>query len=52
MALALMLYHFDWRLPDGIKGEDLDMTELFGATIKRKDDLYLIPTAYLPSVAI
>jgi cytochrome P450 len=52
MALALMLYHFDWRLPDGIKGEDLDMTELFGATIKRKDDLYLIPTAYHPSVAI
>ncbi|GAU34048.1 hypothetical protein TSUD_16360 [Trifolium subterraneum] len=52
MALALMLYHFDWRLPNGMKGEDLDMTEQFGATIKRKDDLYLIPTAHLPSVAI
>ncbi|KAK2453651.1 cytochrome P450 71D11 [Trifolium repens] len=36
----------------GAGGEDLDMTELFGATIKRKDDLYLIPTAYHPSVAI
>jgi len=51
LALALMLYHFDWRLPNGMKGEDLDMTEQFGATVKRKDDLYLIPTGPLPSVA-
>ncbi|AES59944.2 cytochrome P450 family 71 protein [Medicago truncatula] len=51
LALALMLYHFDWKLPNGMKGEDLDMTEQFGATVKRKDDLYLIPTAPLPSVA-
>ena len=51
LELALMLYHFDWKLPNGMKGEDLDMTEQFGATVKRKDDLYLIPTAPLPSVA-
>ncbi|KAL5070869.1 hypothetical protein RYX36_021756, partial [Vicia faba] len=48
--LALLLYHFDWKLPNGMKGEDLDMSEQFGASIKRKHDLYLIPTAPLPSV--
>ncbi|WJX16901.1 hypothetical protein P8452_06882 [Trifolium repens] len=52
MALALMLYHFDWRLPNGMKGEDLDMSEQFGMSVKRKDDLYLIPTAHIPSLAI
>ncbi|PNX83664.1 cytochrome p450 71d11-like protein [Trifolium pratense] len=50
LVLALMLYHFDWKLPKGMKGEDLDMTEIFGVTIKRKDDLYLIPTAHVPSM--
>ncbi|AES59942.1 putative cytochrome P450 [Medicago truncatula] len=49
LALALLLYHFDWRLPNGMKGEDLDMTEQFGANVKRKSDLYLIPTIPLPS---
>ncbi|XP_058728303.1 cytochrome P450 71D11-like [Vicia villosa] len=50
LALAFLLYHFDWKLPNGMKGEDLDMTEQFGASIKRKHDLYLIPTSPLPSV--
>ncbi|CAK8570874.1 unnamed protein product [Lathyrus sativus] len=50
LTLALLLYHFDWKLPNGMKGEDLDMTEQFGVTIKRKDDLYMIPTAPIPSV--
>ena len=46
LPLALLLYHFDWKLPSGLKHEDLDMTESFGATLKRKDVLHLIPTAY------
>ncbi|CAL5189797.1 unnamed protein product [Lathyrus oleraceus] len=50
LALALLLYHFDWKLPNGMKGEDLDMSEQFGATIKRRDDLYLIPIPHVPSV--
>ncbi|KAK7305221.1 hypothetical protein VNO77_43123 [Canavalia gladiata] len=47
-ALALLMYHFDWKLPNGMKNEDLDMTEIFGMTVSRKDDLYLIPKTYHP----
>lgn len=46
--LALLMYHFDWKLPNGMKNEDLDMTETFGAAVTRKDDLYLIPITYNP----
>lgn len=42
-VLALLLYHFDWKLPNGMKNEELEMTEEFGITMSRKGDLYLIP---------
>ncbi|XP_059659141.1 premnaspirodiene oxygenase-like [Cornus florida] len=42
LALARLLYHFDWRLPNGIKSEELNMTEIFGISSKRKYDLELI----------
>ncbi|XP_031253304.1 premnaspirodiene oxygenase-like [Pistacia vera] len=48
LPLALLLYHFDWKLSDGMKKEDLDMTESFGATLRRKNDLRLIPIPYHP----
>uniref|UniRef100_A0A2N9HUW4 Cytochrome P450 n=1 Tax=Fagus sylvatica TaxID=28930 RepID=A0A2N9HUW4_FAGSY len=48
LPLALYLYHFDWKLPNGMKNEDLNMTEAFGITVRRKDDLQLIPIAYHP----
>ncbi|RDX90362.1 Cytochrome P450 71D9, partial [Mucuna pruriens] len=35
-------------LPNGMKSEDLDMTEGFGVTVRRKDDLYLIPITSRP----
>jgi cytochrome P450 len=44
--LAHMLYHFDWKPADGLKPEDLDMTESLGGTVKRKRDLKLIPISY------
>ncbi|KAL2347900.1 hypothetical protein Fmac_001900 [Flemingia macrophylla] len=48
LALAFLLFHFDWELPDGMKNEDLDMREDFGVTIRRKADLYLIPITSHP----
>ncbi|OWM85820.1 premnaspirodiene oxygenase-like [Punica granatum] len=47
LQIAMLLYHFDWKLPGGMKNEDLDMTETFAVTVRRKDDLHLIPTPYV-----
>lgn len=46
LQLANLLYHFDWKLPGGMKPEDLEMTEAFGLTVRRKNQLYVIPTPY------
>lgn len=48
-SLALLLYHFDWKHPNRIiKSENLDMTEEFGVTVRRKNHTKLIPIAYHP----
>uniref|UniRef100_A0A1W7HBX0 Cytochrome P450 n=1 Tax=Scoparia dulcis TaxID=107240 RepID=A0A1W7HBX0_SCODU len=46
--LALLLYHFDWSLVGSMKPEDIDMTETFGASARRKNRLYVIPTVMRP----
>ncbi|XP_062017218.1 cytochrome P450 71D11-like [Rosa rugosa] len=48
LPVALLLYYFDWKLPNEMKNEDLDMTEAFGVTVRRKEDLHLIPTPCYP----
>ncbi|KAH6792291.1 hypothetical protein C2S52_002768 [Perilla frutescens var. hirtella] len=50
LALAHLLYNFNWKLPQGVKPEDLDMLENNGLTGARKDDLFLIATPYQPLV--
>ncbi|XVE50804.1 hypothetical protein DITRI_Ditri01bG0192600 [Diplodiscus trichospermus] len=47
LTLANLLYHFDWKLPNGMKFEDLNMTESSSVSVtRRKNDLLLVPTPY------
>ncbi|KAL3645129.1 hypothetical protein CASFOL_010309 [Castilleja foliolosa] len=48
LPLAQLLYHFDWKLPKGMRPDDLDMSEAEGLAVSRKNDLFLIPIAYNP----
>jgi cytochrome P450 len=48
LALASILFHFDWELPQGTPPVELDMTEAFGLTAKRKTDLWLRATLRVP----
>nr|D5JBX1.1 RecName: Full=Germacrene A hydroxylase; AltName: Full=Germacrene A oxidase; Short=BsGAO [Barnadesia spinosa]ADF43083.1 germacrene A oxidase [Barnadesia spinosa] len=46
LPLAHILYYFNWKLPNGARLDELDMSECFGATVQRKSELLLVPTAY------
>ena len=46
LALANLLYHFDWKLPNGLKEEDLNMEETAGLSNYKKEALLLVPTKY------
>ena len=47
LALAKLVNKFNFALPDGIKPEDLDMTEASGITVHRAHPLQAIATPYL-----
>lgn len=44
LALARLLYHFDWELPCGIGPDDVDLQEIFGLATRKKKALKLVPT--------
>lgn len=46
LFLARLLYHFNWELPNGVTSRDLDLSETFGATLKLKNNLHFVPSAY------
>ncbi|KAJ1275649.1 hypothetical protein BS78_05G151600 [Paspalum vaginatum] len=47
IMLANLVYCFDWELPTGMEKEDIDMTEVFGLTVHRKEKLILVPKPYI-----
>ncbi|XAR50776.1 hypothetical protein NMG60_11005200 [Bertholletia excelsa] len=43
LALANLVYSFNWELPDGMKKEDIDMDVKPGITMHKKNDLLVLP---------
>ena len=43
LMLASLLYSFDWKLPNGVASEDLDMDESFGLTLHKTNALHAVP---------
>ncbi|KAI3469875.1 hypothetical protein Pfo_026538 [Paulownia fortunei] len=46
LALANLLYSFDWELPDGMKEEDIDTEVLPGVSMHKKNDLCLVAKTF------
>ncbi|CAH2038008.1 unnamed protein product, partial [Thlaspi arvense] len=46
LTLMNLLYFFDWRLPDGMKVEDIDMEEAGNISVVKKLPLQLVPVQY------
>ncbi|BFG29582.1 hypothetical protein CerSpe_158560 [Prunus speciosa] len=46
IALANLLHKFNWALPNGTRGEDLDMTESSGTSIRRVFPLKVVAIPY------
>ncbi|KAH9620986.1 hypothetical protein KSS87_003391 [Heliosperma pusillum] len=42
IALANLLYRFDWSLPNGMTRDDIDMAEATGITMHKKEPLLLL----------
>ncbi|TXG52097.1 hypothetical protein EZV62_021266 [Acer yangbiense] len=47
LALANLLYKFDWEMPVGMKKEDLDLDSLPGIAMHKKNALRLVPKNHM-----
>lgn len=43
LVLASLLHSFDWKLQDGMKPQDMDMSDKFGFTLPKAEPLLAIP---------
>ncbi|KAK4485965.1 hypothetical protein RD792_008619 [Penstemon davidsonii] len=50
LIVAQLVHCFDWKLPNDMKPEELDMTEEFGLVVARANHLKAIPTYRLSNV--
>ncbi|KAG6499211.1 alpha-humulene 10-hydroxylase-like [Zingiber officinale] len=48
VGLAHLLFHFNWKLPRGMKIEDLDMMEISGVTAPRRSPLFVLANPIMP----
>jgi cytochrome P450 len=42
VALASLLYHFEWALPPGVRSEDVSLEETFGLATRKKESLFVV----------
>ncbi|KAH7514056.1 hypothetical protein FEM48_Zijuj11G0048000 [Ziziphus jujuba var. spinosa] len=45
MSLGSLVHRFDWKLPNGMEPEDIDMDDKFGITLQKAIPLIAIPVA-------
>ena len=43
LTLINLLYRFDWKLPEGMEIEDVDLEESYGLVSPKKVPLQLVP---------
>lgn len=43
LMIASLVYHFEWKLPHGMKPQELDMNQSFGLTLVRAVPLVAVP---------
>ncbi|KAH6765149.1 hypothetical protein C2S51_016398 [Perilla frutescens var. frutescens] len=49
LILAQLLYSFNWKLPDGVDSQTLNMIENTGVTTSRKQELIVVPIPFEPT---
>lgn len=47
LALSQLLYFFNWKLPNGTKPQELDMTEAMGMSTRKRNELNVIAIPFI-----